>query len=168
MASCAPPKSAQNEMNELLRAQPLPRACPTPIPLSTAATQTELTMDALTKIELKLEELKVENRRLRQNGYARKYNAKQKKLKRAIANASQEQAELKVESRLKNNEQCRKIRAAKKRKLEQLMIANANLQQVAAHLEQAARHFIASSAVPEGVSTVQIGGGLAMMIPRPN
>jgi hypothetical protein len=125
-------------------------------------------MDALTKIELKLEELKVENRRLRQNGYARKYNAKQKKLKRAIANASQEQAELKVESRLKNNEQCRKIRAAKKRKLEQLMIANANLQQVAAHLEQAARHFIASSAVPEGVSTVQIGGGLAMMIPRPN
>ena len=97
MASCAPPKSAQNEMNELLRAQPLPRACPTPIPLSTAATQTELTMDAIAKLETF------------------------------------------EERRLKHNEQSRKNYAAKKRKLEQLMIRNANL-------EQAAREVAASAA----------------------
>ena len=101
MASCAPPKSAQNEMNELLRAQPLPRACPTPTPLSTAATQTELTMDAIAKLETI--NLRIDERRLRQN------------------------------------DQKREIYAAKKRKLEQLMIRNANL-------EQAAREVAASAA----------------------
>ena len=119
MASCAPPEREQNELNELNE-----------LLGHDAATQTELTMDAIAKLETI--KLKVD------------------------------------ESRLKRSEGQRKHHAAKKRKLEQLMIANANLQQVAAHLEQAARHFIASSAVPEGVSTVQIGGGLAMMIPRPN
>jgi len=37
--------------------------------LSTAATQTELTMDALAKLEEKLFQLKIENRRLKQKGY---------------------------------------------------------------------------------------------------
>ena len=43
------------------------------------------------------------------------------------------------ERRLKHNEQCRESYAAKKRKLEQLMIRNANL-------EQAAREVAASAA----------------------
>ena len=83
MASCAPPEREQNELNELLGHD--------------AATQTELTMDAIAKLET------VEERRL------------------------------------KHCEQSRKNYAAKKRKLEQLMIRNANL-------EQAAREVVASAA----------------------
>ena len=56
-------------------------------------------MDALAKLEKKQAELKVENGRLKQNGYVRKYNAKKNKLKRMIANASQEQAARKVENK---------------------------------------------------------------------
>ena len=47
--------------------------------LSTAATQTELSMDALAKLEENQAELKVDNRRLRQRGYQRKYNRKLKR-----------------------------------------------------------------------------------------
>ena len=92
MASCAPP-------NTLLIAAPTPRPCPEPTPLSTAATQTELTMDALAKLEKKQAELKVENGRLKQNGYSRKWKAKNKKLKRMLTNANQEQAARKVENK---------------------------------------------------------------------
>ena len=80
MASCAPPEREQNELNELLGHD--------------AATQTELTMDAIAKLETI--KLRIDERRLRQN------------------------------------ERCREIYAAKKRKLEQLMIANANLEQAIA------------------------------------
>ena len=87
MASCAPPEREQNELNELLGHD--------------AATQTELTMDAIAKLET---------------------------------------IKLTVDERqLKNKERCRKYHAAKKRKLEQLMIRNANL-------EQAAREVAASAA----------------------
>ena len=95
-------------MNELLRAQPLPRACPTPTPLSTAATQTEFTMDAIAKLETI--KLTVDERRLKKNEGMRKSRAATK------ANANLE-----------------------KRKLEQFMIANADL-------EQAARKVAASAA----------------------
>ena len=88
-------------MNELLGAHPLPRACPTPTPLSTAATQMELTMDAIAKFETI--KLKVDECRLKQSVSARKHHA------------------------------------AKKRKFQQFMIANANL-------EQAARKVAASAA----------------------
>ena len=47
--------------------------------LSTAATQTELSMDALARLEENQAELKVDNRRLRQRGYQRKYNRKLKR-----------------------------------------------------------------------------------------
>ena len=67
---------------------PAPRS-ESPIPLSTAATQTKLTMKALAKLESKQAELKVENTRLKSIGYSRKYQANKRKLK---------QAELKVES----------------------------------------------------------------------
>ena len=87
MASCAPPEREQNELNELLGHD--------------AATQTELTMDAIAKLETI--KLRIDERRLRQN------------------------------------DQKREIYAAKKRKLEQLMIRNANL-------EQAAREVAASAA----------------------
>ena len=80
MASCAPPEREQNELNELLGHD--------------AATQTELTMDAIAKLETI--KLKVD------------------------------------ESRLKRSEGQMKHHAAKKRKLEQLMIANANLEQAIA------------------------------------
>ena len=86
MASCAPPEREQNELNELNE-----------LLGHDAATQTELTMDAIAKLET------VEERRL------------------------------------KHCEQSRKNYAAKKRKLEQLMIRNANL-------EQAAREVAASAA----------------------
>ena len=90
MASCAPPEREQNELNELNE-----------LLGHDAATQTELTMDAIAKLETF--KLTVDERRL------------------------------------KHNEQCRKTYAAKKRKLEQLMIRNANL-------EQAAREVAASAA----------------------
>ena len=96
MASCAPP-------NTLLIAAPTPRPCPAPTPLSTAATQTELTMVDLSKLESELAERKVEIRRLKQRGYERKYKAKVKaknqKLKRMLTNANQEQAARKVENK---------------------------------------------------------------------
>ena len=96
MVSCAPP-------NSLLIVAPTPRPCPALTPLSTAATQTELTMDDLAKLESKQAELKVENRRLKQRGYERKYKAKVKaknqKLKRMLTNANQEQAARKVENK---------------------------------------------------------------------
>ena len=88
MASCAPP-------NTLLIAAPTPRPCPAPTPLSTAATQTELTMDALAKLEQKQAELKVENRRLKRNKYQRGYR---QRCASKIANANQEQAARKVEN----------------------------------------------------------------------
>ena len=94
MASCAPPKSAQNEMNELLRAQPLPRACPTPTPLSTAATQTEWTMDTIAKLETI--KLKVDERRLKYNELQQKKRKKRKLWQLMIANANPEQAARKV------------------------------------------------------------------------
>ena len=90
MASCAPPKSAQNEMNELLRAQPLPRACPTPTPLSTAATQTELTMDAIAKLETI--KLRVDERRLKDNELQQKKRIKRKLWQLMIATANPEQS----------------------------------------------------------------------------
>ena len=83
MASCAPPEREQNELNELNE-----------LLGHDAATQTELTMDAIAKLETF--KLTVDERRL------------------------------------KHNEQCRESYAAKKRKLEQLMIANANLEQAIA------------------------------------
>ena len=46
--------------------------------LSTAATQTELSMDALAKLEENQAELKVENRRLKQRGYWRKSDRKRR------------------------------------------------------------------------------------------
>ena len=46
--------------------------------LFTAATQTELPMDALAKLEENQAELKVENRRLKQRGYWRKYDRKRR------------------------------------------------------------------------------------------
>ena len=52
--------------------------------LSTAATQTELSMDALAKLEENQAELKVENKRLKQNGYVRKCKRKAKQRKRQL------------------------------------------------------------------------------------
>ena len=86
-------------------------------------------MVALAKLEKKQAELKVENGRLKQNGYVRKYHAKQKKLKRMIANASQEQAELKAEK----NGYWRKWDA--KNKMFKRMLANANQEQAARKVE---------------------------------
>ena len=73
MASCAPP-------NTLLIAAPTPRPCPAPTPLSTAATQTELTMVDLSKLASELVERKVEDeyRRFKQRVYARKSRGKKK------------------------------------------------------------------------------------------
>ena len=94
MASGAPP-------NSLLIAAPTPRPCPEPTPLSTAATQTELTMVDLSKLESEQVELKFENeyRRLKKREYARKAAAKKKELKRMLTNANQEQAARKVENK---------------------------------------------------------------------
>ena len=55
--------------------------------LSTAATQTELSMDALAKLEENQAELKVENRRLKRNAFERKRykeTRKQKLLERKL------------------------------------------------------------------------------------
>ena len=96
-ASCVPP-------NCFLIAAPTPCPCHAPTPQSDVATQTELTVDDIAKLESKQAKLKVENRRLKSNGYGRKYRAKKKELKRTIANASQEQAELKVEKNRRHAE----------------------------------------------------------------
>ena len=89
------------------------------------------------------QKLKVEIRRLKQRGYDRKYTAKLKaknqKLKRMIANANQEQAELKVESNIQRmlipkqeeyNRSC-----ASKKKEPKCTLANANQEQAARKVE---------------------------------
>ena len=76
MASCAPP-------NTLLIAAPTPRPCPAPTPLSTAATQRELLMVEISKLESRAEveisKLKVEIRRLKQRGLKAKSDRRLKK-----------------------------------------------------------------------------------------
>ena len=49
--------------------------------------------------EVEISKLKVEIRRLKQNGYSRKWQAKNQKLKRRLTNANQEQAARKVENK---------------------------------------------------------------------
>ena len=75
-ASCAPP-------NCLLIAAPTPCPCQAPTPQSTVATQTELTVNDIAKLESKQAELKVDNIRLKSNGYNRKFQSKKRKLKQA-------------------------------------------------------------------------------------
>ena len=75
-ASCAPP-------NCVLIAAPTPCPCHAPTPQSTVASQTELAVDDIAKLESKQAELKLEYRRLKQNGYQRKYNANGEKEARA-------------------------------------------------------------------------------------
>ena len=148
MASCAPP-------NTLLIAAPTPRPCPAPTPLSTAATQTELTMVDLSKLESELVELKVEDeyRRFKQRGYARKSRGKKKvdecmriwnevKIDPTKAEAESmaevEISKLKVEiRRLKQRGYERKYKAKLKAKNQKLkrMLTNANQEQAARKVE---------------------------------
>ena len=126
MASCAPP-------NTLLIAAPTPRPCPAPTPLSTAATQTELTMVDLSKLESELVELKVEDeyRRFKQRGYARKSRGK-KKVDECMRiwneeNAYQEQEYRRLKKNAYQRELYRKA-AAKKKELKRMLI-DANQEQ---------------------------------------
>ena len=134
MASCAPP-------NSLLIVAPTPRPCPAPTPLSTAATQTELTMVDLSKLESELVERKVEDeyRRFKQRGYARKSRGKTKvaecmRIWNKVKIDPTKLAELEVENkRLKNTAYKRKWRAKNQRF--KRMIANANQEQAARKVE---------------------------------
>ena len=138
MASCAPP-------NTLLIAAPTPRPCPAPTPLSTAATQTELTMVDLSKLESELVERKVEDeyRRFKQRVYARKSRGKKKvdecmRIWNEIKIEEEWDQKLKVEiRRLKQRGYQRKYKAKLKAKNQKLkrMIANANQEQAARKVE---------------------------------
>ena len=126
MASCAPP-------NTLLIAAPTPRPCPAPTPLSTAATQTELTMVDLSKLASELVERKVEDeyRRFKQRVYARKSRGK-KKVDECMRiwneeNAYQEQEYRRLKKNAYQRELYRKA-AAKKKELKRMLI-DANQEQ---------------------------------------
>ena len=119
MASCAPP-------NTLLIAAPTPRPCPAPTPLSTAATQTELTMVDLSKLQSELVEWKVQDeyRRFKQRGYARKSRGK-KKVDECMRiwneeNAYQEQEYKRLKKNAAQREYNRKL-AAKNKELKRML-----------------------------------------------